>query len=297
MTGPEKDQQPGQDSQKNDEAVVDLSKQEQRDVEERVPTRAPVIFEIVRRMGEEEINRPWISLWWSGIAAGLSMGFSILSQAFLKTETGSLAGGRLIEKFGYCVGFILVILSRQQLFTENTLTSVVPLLGHFNLSHLRKLARLWSTVFVANMVGTFTFALLVFDTPLTSEPVKTAALALSLAAVNHEFFEILWGGIGAGFLIASLVWILASVDNGKLLIIIVITYIISIGGLAHVVAGSVECWLSIFSGNVTFTHGVFGFLLPAFIGNVIGGTFLFAMLVYGQTHQELIRIEGSEQDN
>src|ERR1700686_5137052 len=56
------------------------------DVEERSTPLTPVIYEIVRRLGEEEMARPFTSLWWSGVAAGLSISFSLLAQAILQAH-------------------------------------------------------------------------------------------------------------------------------------------------------------------------------------------------------------------
>jgi formate/nitrite transporter FocA (FNT family) len=45
-----------------------------------------MIYEVVRREGEEEMCRPLTSLWWSGVAAGLSISFSLLTEAILKVH-------------------------------------------------------------------------------------------------------------------------------------------------------------------------------------------------------------------
>jgi formate/nitrite transporter FocA (FNT family) len=37
----------------------------------------------------------------------------------------------------------MVVLSRQQLFTENTITVVLPVMKQFNLANLGRLDRLW----------------------------------------------------------------------------------------------------------------------------------------------------------
>jgi len=58
-----------------------ITEEEIKDVEELATPRTPVIYEVVRRLGEEEMERPFTSLWWSGVAAGLSISFSLLSQA------------------------------------------------------------------------------------------------------------------------------------------------------------------------------------------------------------------------
>ena len=44
-----------------------ISAGEVKDVEELATPRTPVIYEVVRRLGEEEMARPFTSLWWSGV--------------------------------------------------------------------------------------------------------------------------------------------------------------------------------------------------------------------------------------
>src|SRR3979411_949391 len=58
-----------------------ITKKEADDVEEMSSPRTPVIYEVVRRLGDEEMDRPIFSLWWSGVAAGLSISFSLLAEA------------------------------------------------------------------------------------------------------------------------------------------------------------------------------------------------------------------------
>jgi len=85
-----------------------------------------VIYKVVRRLGEEEMERPLTSLWWSGLAAGLSISFSLLSQAIMTAHLSEASWQSLVVSFGYCIGFIMAVLSRQQLFTESTITAVLP---------------------------------------------------------------------------------------------------------------------------------------------------------------------------
>ena len=53
------------------------------------------------------------------------------------------------------------------------------------------------------------------------------------------------------------------------------------------VAGSVEAFALVFSGEMTLAQAVFGFHLPALIGNILGGSALFALISYGQVVDEL----------
>ena len=55
--------------------VAVSTRKEQKQVEERMAVGANLVYEAIRRGGDEELNRPAIALAWSGLAAGLSMSF------------------------------------------------------------------------------------------------------------------------------------------------------------------------------------------------------------------------------
>src|SRR5205814_1431891 len=135
-----------QASRSDIEEAEEISEREAETVEKRSRLPAPLIYEIVRRMGEEEMARPATSLWWSGVAAGLSISFSLLAQAILQSHLPDAPWRSLVTSFGYCVGFLMVVLGRQQLFTENTITAVLPVMAEFNLGNLGRMLRLWAIV-------------------------------------------------------------------------------------------------------------------------------------------------------
>src|SRR3954463_9272414 len=112
-------------------------------IEEQSTPRTPVIYDVVRRYGEEEMARPAISLWWSGLAAGLSMSFSLLAMGLLQMHLPEAAWRTLIVNLGYPVGFMMVVLGRQQLFTENTITVMLPLMAEPSAHGLWRGARMW----------------------------------------------------------------------------------------------------------------------------------------------------------
>ena len=87
--------------------------------------------------------RPVISLWWSGVAAGLSISFSLLAEAVLYTHLPDQPWRPLVRNLGYSVGFIIVVLSRQQLFTENTgVRWCFPVMADFTYRNFGKLCQL-----------------------------------------------------------------------------------------------------------------------------------------------------------
>src|SRR5688572_13963826 len=106
-----------------------LREPEQQEAEERTPPRAMVVYAAIARSGEDELRRPSSALAWSGLAAGLSMGFSLVAQGLIRSHLPDEPWRPLVSKLGYSVGYLVVILGRQQLFTENTLTVIMPLLA------------------------------------------------------------------------------------------------------------------------------------------------------------------------
>ncbi len=269
------------------ELPAGVTEREIEDIEDRARLRTPVIYEIVRREGETEMERPTISLWWSGVAAGLSISFSLLAEAALNLYLPHAPWRMLVSGFGYSVGFLIVVLARQQLFTENTVTVVLPVVAQLTAYNLRRLARMWSVVFAANMVGTFAAALFWTITPAISPELRDAMLEVSRAAMDLAWTPMLCRAIGAGFLIAAMVWLIPSAEGGQFLVITMITYLIAIFGFRHIVAGSVEAFLLVLNGELTFGTMFADFTVPVLLGNIIGGTALFAVLSYAQVMKEM----------
>lgn len=270
-----------------DRAPKGITEQEVEAVEEMSTPRTPVIYEVVRRLGDEEMERPATSLWWSGIAAGLSISFSLLAEAILETNLPDAHWRPLVSSFGYSIGFLMTIMARQQLFTESTITVVLPLLHHLTWHNLWRMIRLWMIVLLANLVGTLFAAVFCKFTPVLPTELFNGMLALSRHLLALTWWEMLLRAIGAGFLIAAMVWMMPSAENAQFHVITVITYLIAVGGFTHIIAGSMEAYLLGFSGDWAWWQVIADFLVPVLIGNVIGGTALFAVISYAQVMKEI----------
>jgi formate/nitrite transporter FocA (FNT family) len=264
-----------------------VTEREAEDIEERARLRPPVIYEIVRREGDTEMARPTISLWWSGIAAGLSISFSLFGEAMFYSYLPDTQWRPLISGLGYPSGFLIVVLGRQQLFTENTVTVVLPVVAEFTWTNLRRLLRIWAIVFAANMVGALIAAAFWAFTPVLTPELRAAMFAVSQQLMAIAPLSMLIKGIAAGFLIAAMVWLLPSAEGTQFHVVALLTYLIAAGGFTHIVAGSVDAFFLVITGQIGFGHMLLGFTLPVLLGNVIGGTALFALLSYVQVMQEM----------
>jgi formate-nitrite transporter family protein len=255
---------------------------EEQHVREAQSLDAKTTYEVIRREGEKELERSSSALFWSGLAAGLSMGFSFLTAAILRANLPDAPWRPLVAKLGYSVGFLIVILGSQQLFTENTLTPMVPLLSEKSREKLRNVLRLWGVVFVANMIGTLLFGLALAYLSVVEPDVKRALSDIASETMGHDWATMLLHAVYAGWLIALLVWVLPGADQHKFAVIVVMTWLIAVGGFAHVIAGSSEVFYAAARGEATWGQALGGFVLPALIGNMIGGITLVAALNHGQ---------------
>jgi formate/nitrite transporter FocA (FNT family) len=264
-----------------------LDEHDYEDVEERRSIRAPVLYEINRQRGIDELARPAQSLWWSGVASGLAISASVYCEGFLHLHLPDAAWRPLVENLGYTVGFIVVILGGFQLFTEQTVTAILPLLSDRTKHNAYRTLRLWAIVLLANATGAFAAAAFGTLNPGTSPEQLAAFIAISEKFAANGFIELLFLGIPAGFFIAALAWMLPNSEGGKFWVIMLITYVIALGGFAHVVAGMVEVFILVVTGNLPFLSGLGGIIFPTLIGNIIGGSALFAMIAYGQVSEEI----------
>ena len=262
------------------------------EAEERSATPAHVVYEAVRKEGQEELRRKTSSLAWSGLAAGLSMCFSFVSEALLKAHLQEAPWVPLISKLGYSIGFLIVILGRQQLFTENTLTVILPLLLTKRLSVLRNVLRLWSVVLLANLLGALAFAWALGNTAVFEPETREVFRTIAMSAMHDSFGVILLRGVFAGWLIALLVWLLPVAEIARIWVIILLTYLIGLAHFPHIVAGSVEVFFLACTGARSWGEVLGGYLFPTLIGNTVGGVALVSALAHAQVAGDKARLRG-----
>jgi formate/nitrite transporter FocA (FNT family) len=264
-----------------------LDQKGQRQAAAGAPIGALVIHEIVRDQGEAELERSFNGLALSGLAAGLSIGFSFLAQAVLQAHLPDTAWRPLVSGFGYSVGFLIVILGRQQLFTETTLTAVIPALTRRTMPTLRLTLRVWVIVLTANLAATWVFAGIAAQPGIFPQPTIAAMAELAAHTLEGPFWHTVITGGSAGWLIGLMVWLLPAADASRALIIILLTYVIAICQFPHIIAGSVEAAFGVFIGHASLGDYAFRFLIPTFLGNVAGGTILAALLNHAPLVGEL----------
>jgi formate-nitrite transporter family protein len=261
---------------------LQLTQREHEEAEHRSSVTVRVVHEAVRKEGEDELERSSQALAWSGLAAGLSMGFSLIAEGLIRSRLPDAPWRPLIAKLGYSAGFVLVVLGRQQLFTENTLTPILPLLHRKDLGTLANVLRLWLVVLAANLAGAFLIAWVLGHTEAFKPEVRQAFHDIGMESVGLPFGTVVLRGIFAGWLIAFMVWLLPFAESARVSVIVGLTWLVGIGSFTHVIAGAVEALFLSTTGAIPSHLAIGGYIVPTLLGNILGGVSLVAALNHAQ---------------
>ncbi|CAG8866905.1 Inner membrane protein YfdC [Pseudomonas fluorescens] len=263
-----------------------LSADEEQEVSHSQPPRAAVLHEIIRYQGDQELERTIAALWWSALAAGLTMGLSLMAMGLFYSRLPDSDSSQVIASLGYSAGFLAVILARQQLFTENTLTAVLPVMTAPTLLNLGRLLRLWGVVLAGNLAGTLLVAWVMLELPIFDSKTDVAFLEVGRKVMKNDISQMFAKGIVSGWMIATMVWMIPSMEHAKIWIIVLITYLMALGDFTHIVVGSVEVSYLVWAGDETWTHFWLEFALPTLAGNIIGGSFIFGLISHAQVRSD-----------
>lgn len=242
---------------------------------------AQEIFEQVASNARQELKRSTFALAISGFAGGTFMGLSALGNAISLAMLGSSSKAQFVAKMFYPIGFIVVILGRAQLFTENTLYPIALVLAEKR--HFWNTMRLWFTVLPANILGALAFAGLASLTTALSPDVVHALAGLGMEAIHREPSAIFWSGVMGGWMIALAAWLVSGSHSitGSVMIIWILTFLVGLGNFAHCIAGSGEILTAVLTGQTPWTTYL-QWLGLAVTGNICGGVGMVTLLEYGQ---------------
>ncbi|MEO8226043.1 MAG: formate/nitrite transporter family protein [Gemmatimonadota bacterium] len=247
---------------------------------------APEIHDNVLSEATDELERASLSLLLSSFASGLAIGFSLLGAAFASSLVPE-AYGHAAASAAYPLGFIFVIMARSELFTENTLTPVLPFLHRRDRGTFGKMLRVWAVLLTGNLAGTFIFSWVMSRTPSIPEYLKPFMLEISEKTTSTTFGTTVYQAVFAGWLIALLTWVLASTrqTGAQLVLIWLITAAMSAFEFKHSIVGATEAFYRVWEGGVGWGP-MWSFIAAAVIGNTIGGVLLVAILNFGQVVTE-----------
>jgi formate-nitrite transporter family protein len=246
---------------------------------------AEEIYGTATESGRNELERGSLALAFSGLAAGIGMGLTGLSVAIILAAIGEGESQQLIARLLYPLGFIVVIIGRAQLFTENTLYPVAVCLQERRWANVRDTLRLWSVVFVANVVGALVFAAIMTKTHALRPQILEHLTRLGKEAAEQPGSHLFWAAVVGGWLIALVAWVVTAshYTSGQLAMTWLLTFVVGAGRFAHCIAGSGEILSAVLAGQVAGSTYLW-WLAIVTAGNILGGVLIVTVLNFGQVH-------------
>ncbi len=221
----------------------------------------------------------------SSFAAGLEIGFSFMLVAIFHTYFSGMYDSKtvfFICALAYPFGFILVVMGKSILFTEQTSMLALPVLyGKYGMSQLFSL---WGLVILGNLIGGFLISLmLVWIGPALGIISVSSIIAIAEHVAHHDWMTVLGSAVIAGWLMGLLSWLVSSVNNStsQIILIYLITLLIGFAGLHHSIVGSIEVFSGVLLSDSLNWIDYLGFEAVALLGNLLGGVVFVALLKYG----------------
>jgi formate/nitrite transporter FocA (FNT family) len=253
-------------------------------------TRPKSMERIVKEQIEEsmeEYRRSNKALFLSALTAGLDLGFSLLVIGVLYTmfsDKLSMEVMQVVLALAYPIGFIFVILGRSALFTEHTTLAVLPVLN--GRESLKDLSRIWGVIYLGNLIGGYIIgAAIAYIGPRLGLVTYDALEDIAKHLIDYSAPLILVSAILAGWLMGLVSWLATSSKEtiARIVVVIIVTAVIGLGGLHHSIVGSTEVFAGLLSSDEISLSDYFVTQFWSTIGNIIGGVFFVSILKYQVT--------------
>lgn len=230
-----------------------------------------------------EVAKKKTSLKWykTLILAVLAGAFIAFGAAVATATSASLKGSfaSLIKGAVFPVGLILVVICGAELFTGNCLL-VSPAIGKD--IKVRSLLKNWGIVYAGNFIGGVLIALLVVFSHVQNSTVAAACASAAAAKCNLSFIESFLRGILCNMLVCLAVWgaMASKSAAGKILAVYFPIFAFVACGFEHSVANMYYLTAGlltkatvdgIVAAGLTVGRALLFSLLPATLGNIIGG--------------------------
>ena len=221
------------------------------------------------------------------IIGGAFITFGALFSIMLTAQIETLGYVRLLEGFGYSAGFFFVLASQSILFTEANVLMPLSLLNCSVATLIKGVLRLWIIAFIGNFIGAFIVGHWITFTqhyPEKSLATLDAAIKMKMQykAIGSvsAFFQIILSGMLANWLVGLAV-IFSEMNKtvaAKFIPILLAVSVFVTSNFQHSPAnmGYFSLYIPLHH-NISWHDAIFWNLIPAGIGNLIGGTFLVAL--------------------
>ncbi|RCW46335.1 MULTISPECIES: formate/nitrite transporter family protein [unclassified Halanaerobium] len=244
-------------------------------------------------VGKKKVSRNNVQMLILGILAGAFIAVGAFTANVVSHNIDNYGLFKFIQGAVFPVGLILVLVAGADLFTGNTLIFLAVLDKKVT---IKELLNNWVLIYIGNFIGSIIFVYLIYYSGLFNTSAgELGALHVKIAAskVNLNFMQIFIRAILANFLVCLAVWMSVGAQDmmGKvaacwfpIMAFVASGFEHSIANMYYIPAGILA--KAEFAQNTAISvsqlanlnlRGLFYNLLPATLGNIIGGGILISL--------------------
>ena len=261
------------------------------------------ILEATVNAGVGKANSSFKKLLVLGILAGAYIAFAGAAAAMgtfnLIAQPTTFGLGKILSGTIFAAGLVVVVLAGAELFTGNSLITLAVLEKKTTVS---KMLRNWVIVYIANFIGSILVTWMIWKIGLFASGADmfgAITVKVAVGKVNMTFVNCLLSGIMCNWLVSLAVWMATGADStiGKIFAIFFPIWMFVTCGFEHCIANMYAIPAGIFAAtnpafvelsgvtaealsNLTWAGMAINNLVPATIGNIIGGGFFVATMYW-----------------
>ncbi|MYL51646.1 formate/nitrite transporter family protein [Halobacillus litoralis] len=236
--------------------------------------------------GRDHLNKPFRAQFLLALTAGSFMTFGAVFSILLAVGVETKGIYHLLSGLGFAAGYSMVFISGAVLFTEINVLLPSYL---FNKAGLMKtnIYKFWMSSYIGNIIGAFLVAVLIQwsgSFASTFYPELEMYLDHKMKFMDHGvkgWFQVLISGVLANWLIGMAAFLTTSARDltGKILGTTLPVVLFVAGNFQHSAANMGYFSMGFLaSDKYTWYEYIFFNLVPASIGNLIGGAILVSLL-------------------
>lgn len=227
-------------------------------------------------------KQPLVPMLVLAVFAGVFIAFGSIASLVVQANMGDVGAVSLLSGLAFSVGLILVMVVGAELFTGNTMMVLPTVRGQLSAG---RLLGAWSLVWLGNLIGSVSVALLFSAAGGFADGVGDAAIAVEEAKIAKAAGATFSSAILANMLVCLAVWMASEASSipSKILAITGPVTVFVAAGLEHSVANMSLIplgWLAQTGGTFDPSGGAANLVFST-AGNVLGGSLVALGLAYG----------------
>src|SRR5438067_511885 len=195
-------------------------------------------------LGKERLERSLVDLLITACVGGIEVSLgglaamAVVGSALSAFPQLGLYGALALGGIVFPIGFLLVIVGRSELFTENLLIPVLAVLRKEG--SVGSLATLWGLSWVGNLVGCVVMALLLSVPEAVGIPIHKGYAAYAGYKLAMPPVATLVSGVAAGIVMTVLTWVLLGLRDSvaKAVAIFAAGFVLFASNLSHSIVGA-----------------------------------------------------------